>query len=82
MHRQYNTAQMPCHLEGVCETGIAFTAALLVTSTVVCLWAMLRMTRALETLAMINALDELEDRFSDIERADLEGRVREHLFAA
>ncbi|HOF87818.1 MAG TPA: hypothetical protein PLZ36_06895 [Armatimonadota bacterium] len=39
-----------------------------------------RITRALETIALTGALDELDDRLSDGERADLELRIREKLF--
>jgi len=44
------------------------------------LMLMKRMARALETIALTDALDEMEDRLSDVEKADIEGRVRERLF--
>lgn len=49
---------------------------------VVALILVLRMVHALETIAMANSYDELEDRLSDVERADLEARIRENLFPA
>lgn len=48
--------------------------------TVVSVWLMGRLMRAVETIALTNALDEMEDRLSDVEKADIEGRIRERLF--
>ncbi|MHB9026655.1 MAG: hypothetical protein ACYC7E_21190 [Armatimonadota bacterium] len=44
------------------------------------LWLTLRITRALETMALAKALDEMEDRLSSAEMADIEGRIRQNLF--
>jgi len=35
---------------------------------------------ALETLVLTNVLDEMGDRLSEVEKADLEGRIRERIF--
>ncbi len=48
--------------------------------TVLSLWWVDCMTRAMETMAMTKALDEMGERLSDVERADLEGQIRSHLF--
>lgn len=48
--------------------------------TIVSLAMMERLTRALEVMAAAKALHEMEGRLSDIERAELEGRIRAHLF--
>jgi len=48
--------------------------------TVVSVWLTSRILRAVETIALTNALDEMEDRLSDVEKADIEGRIRERLF--
>ena len=48
--------------------------------TIISLCMFKRLNRAMETLAMANALAKLEDRLSDVERADLEGRIRARLF--
>jgi hypothetical protein len=39
-----------------------------------------RLVKAMETMAMTKALDDMEDHLSDGERADLELRIRENLF--
>lgn len=52
----------------------------MILASVASLVLLMRMTRALETLALTNALDEMEDRLSDVEKADIEGRIRERLF--
>jgi len=49
-------------------------------STIASLWMLERMTRALEMMAMTKAMDEMGDRMSDVERADLEGQIRSRLF--
>lgn len=64
--------RFPCEL-------LIFPATLAI-GTVVSVWLTGRIVRALETLALTNALDELEDRLSDVEKADIEGRIRERLF--
>ena len=38
------------------------------------------MVKQLETLSATNALDTLGDRLSDVEKAELEGRIRQQLF--
>ncbi|MHB9130295.1 MAG: hypothetical protein ACYDBB_04275 [Armatimonadota bacterium] len=58
-----------------------FPIGVIVISTVMNLLMFARLVRAAETAAMVDALDEMEDRLSDVEQADLEGRIRENLFS-
>jgi len=60
--------------------GLLALPATLIFGTMVSVWITKRMLRALEVIALTNALDEMEDRLSDVEKADLEGRIRERLF--
>ncbi|MHB0937882.1 MAG: hypothetical protein ACYDCO_22245 [Armatimonadota bacterium] len=60
--------------------GLLIFPITMVLATVASLVIAKRMMVALETIALTNALDEMEDRLSDVERADIEGRVRERLF--
>ncbi len=62
--------------------GAVALASLLIMAigTIISLWMVGRMTTALETLAAAEALDELDERLAEDERADLEGRIRENLF--
>lgn len=47
--------------------------------TVISLWMLERMTRALESLAMVDALDELGEQLSEVERAQIASRIRVNL---
>ncbi len=55
-----------------------FTIAI---GTIVSLWMIAKLIRDVETMALVDALDEMDTRLSDAEKADLEGRIRERLFA-
>jgi len=60
--------------------GLLIFPVTIALGTVVSVWLTGRMLRALETIALTNALDEMEDRLSDAEKADIEGRIRERIF--
>ena len=49
-------------------------------SSVICVILTMRLTKAVETMAMTKALDEMEGRLSDAERTELESKVRANLF--
>ena len=60
--------------------GLVLVPATFILGTLASIWMMKRMLIAVETIALTSALDEMEDRLSDVERADIEGRIRERLF--
>lgn len=77
--RPVRSRQREEHCASVHMPVMMVSAVAMTVGTVLSLWWFFRLTRAVETLAMVQALDEM-DTLSDIERADLEGRVRERLF--
>lgn len=60
--------------------GLLIFPITMVMATVASVMIAKRMMFALETLALTNALDKMDERLSDVERADIEGRIRERLF--
>jgi len=40
-----------------------------------------RLTKALEIMALVQAMDKMDDRLTEMERADLNARVRKNLFS-
>ena len=75
-HKRMEPHRFPLFPRILFATSLTVMAA----GTIASLWLAERMLRTLETMAMTKTLAELHDRLSDVERADLEGQIRERLF--
>jgi hypothetical protein len=83
MHHPHACDHAPMHPHGHgMPHGLLLFPLAMVTSAYLSLWLLKRITSALETMALAKALHDLEGRLSDGERAELEGRIRLHLFTA
>ena len=49
-------------------------------ATVASFWLTWKIAKSLETMAMVNALDEMGDGLSEAEKAKLESRIKHNLF--
>ena len=68
------------HIPGYPIIPFVFPMAAALLSATCALWQMARMARALQVIAMANALNELKDRLTDDEKQELEERMRANLF--
>jgi len=61
-------------------TGLYALPITIIAGTLLSIMLSKRMLMALETIALTNALDKMEGRLSDVEKADIESRIRTRLF--